>query len=229
MSYRPICDVWILARAKLRDGARYYGAYPAGFLHRARQLLGVRWEDPVLHVCAGLVKKNLYRGFGPHDRTLDLDPATEPDYLMDARRIGVGSEDLYPRPDFVVIGARRTSSVSTEYMRQKQVPLWPAIMIDRPYTAADHEHYNVPAEVFPSDLNDLLKRCLRCVEPGGRVGVLDYIWPHPGKWGKEVAVVGVGTGRNNRARWYTVFERLPEEVEDPLPKGRGHYNPMTDF
>lgn len=32
-------------------------------------------------------------------------------------------------------------------------------------------------------------------------------WPQPPKFGKEVAVVAVGTGRNNRARWFTVFER----------------------
>ena len=92
--------------------------------------------------------------------------------------------------------------------------LWPAIVIDRPYTPEDHEHYDVPADVFPAELNDLLKRCLRCVEPGGRVGVLDYLWPHPGKWGKEVAAIAVGTGRNNRARWFTVFERLFETIDE---------------
>ena len=31
MSYRPITDVWILGRPKVR----YYGAYPSGFLERA--------------------------------------------------------------------------------------------------------------------------------------------------------------------------------------------------
>lgn len=30
-SYRPICDLWILARPKVK----YYGAYPNGFLERA--------------------------------------------------------------------------------------------------------------------------------------------------------------------------------------------------
>ena len=46
MSYRPITDVWILARSKVP----YYGAYPAGFLHRARTLLGVDAVGAVLHV-----------------------------------------------------------------------------------------------------------------------------------------------------------------------------------
>jgi hypothetical protein len=40
------------------------------------------------------------------------------------------------------------------------------------------------------------------------VWILDWAWPHPGKYGLEVAVVGVGTGRNSQARWFTVFERI---------------------
>lgn len=36
MSFRPIADVWILARPKVK----YYGAYPNGFLERALPLLG---------------------------------------------------------------------------------------------------------------------------------------------------------------------------------------------
>jgi hypothetical protein len=60
MSFRPIADVWILARSKVK----YFGAYPAGFLSRARDLLGVGINDQVLHVCAGKVRKYPYRGFG---------------------------------------------------------------------------------------------------------------------------------------------------------------------
>jgi len=172
MSYRPICDTWILARSK----TKYYGAFPAGFLGRARALLGVGPEDRVLHICGGKVRDYPFAGFGPYDRTLDLDPACEPDFLQDARQ---------PLP---------------------RGP-WDAIMIDRPYTEADAAHYVPGAETLP-DLNDLLKRSLKHLAVGRRVGVLDYLWPHPGKIGKEVAVVGVGTGRNGRARWYTVFERI---------------------
>ena len=86
MSYRPITDVWFLARAKLNGGRKYYGAYLGGFPERARALLGVTINDPVLHVCGGMAKHYPYKGgFGPNDKTLDLDPQTEPDFLQDAR------------------------------------------------------------------------------------------------------------------------------------------------
>lgn len=85
MSYRPITDFWFLARAKLKGGKKYYGAYLGGFPERARALLGVTIDDPVLHVCGGMARHYPYRGgFGPNDKTLDLDPLTEPDFLQDA-------------------------------------------------------------------------------------------------------------------------------------------------
>lgn len=86
MTYRPVMDVWTLARCKYKGGAQRYGGYPGGFLKRARALLGVHIDDPVLHVCGGLVRQYPYRrAIGPNDRTLDLDPAVQPDYLQDAR------------------------------------------------------------------------------------------------------------------------------------------------
>lgn len=85
MSYRPITDVWFLARCKYKTGVKRYGGYPGGFPERARALLGVNINDHVLHVCGGLAKLYPYAGgFGPNDCTLDLDPSTEPDFLMDA-------------------------------------------------------------------------------------------------------------------------------------------------
>jgi len=85
MSYRPITDFWFLARAKLKGGVKYYGAYLGGFPERARVLIGCGINDAVLHVCGGMAKHYPYRGgFGPNDKTLDLDPATEPDYLQNA-------------------------------------------------------------------------------------------------------------------------------------------------
>ena len=178
MSYRPITDVWILARSKVK----YYGSFPAGFLGRARALLGVSSSEPVLHVCSGRVRDYPYSGFGDNDFTLDLDPDLQPDFLQDAR-------DELPRCPLTPDGK------------------WPAILIDRPYSEIDAAHYAPGAQKLP-DLNDLLKRSLQAVDKGGKVGTLDYFWPHPGKSGKEVAAVAVGTGRNNRARWYIVFERL---------------------
>jgi hypothetical protein len=86
LSYRPITDVWFLARAKLKGGRKYYGAYLGGFPERARILIGARITDPVLHVCGGMARLYPYAGgFGPYDKTLDLDPATQPDFLQDAR------------------------------------------------------------------------------------------------------------------------------------------------
>ncbi len=174
--YRPIADVWILARSKVS----YHGSFPAGFLHRAMTLLGVGPRAHVLHVCGGRVREYPYAGFGPNHRTLDLDPACRPDYLRDAR---------LPLPKR---GGRYA---------------WDAVLIDRPYTPRDAAAYTPGVFVFP-DINLLLRHGLAVVPPGHRVGVLDYTWPAPPRSATEVAVIAVGTGRNNRARWYTVFERL---------------------
>jgi hypothetical protein len=81
MSFRPIADTWILARSKVNR----YGAYPSGFLGRARALLGVGAQDEVLHVCGGRVRDYPFSGFGINDETLDLDPDVAPDFLHDAR------------------------------------------------------------------------------------------------------------------------------------------------
>ena len=88
MTYRPICDVWLLARAKLKAGQKYYGAYLGGFPERARSLLSASIQEPVLHVCGGMAKLYPYAGgFGPHDKTLDLDPNVAPDFCQDARNL----------------------------------------------------------------------------------------------------------------------------------------------
>lgn len=189
--YRPITDVWILARSK----TKYYGAFPAGFLHRARALMGIGPGASVLFVCGGKVREYPYPGsqvkgklaLDRKDKTVDLDAGLFPDFVMDVRK------ELPQRPaDGSGLG------------------LWDAVIIDRPYTEVDASRYEPGAATFP-ELNDLLKRSLELVPYGGRVGVLDYLWPHPGKRGLEVAVVAVGTGRNARARWFTVFERVKVE------------------
>lgn len=176
MSYRPITDVWILARSK----TKYYGAFPAGFLSRARALLGVGPEGIVLHVCAGMVRDYPFKGFGPFDLTVDIDPATEPDFCLDVR------------------------TQLRETFSDTQLD---AVLIDRPYSEEDADHYATGRATLP-DLNQLLRDSLALVPIGHRVGVIDYRWPMPPKNATEVAVVAVGTGRNGRARWYTVFERI---------------------
>lgn len=175
MSYRPLTDVWILARAKLKDGRKRYGAYLGGFPERARALLGVRLDEPVLHVCGGLAKLYPYAGgFGPNDKTLDLDPLCEPDFRQDAR---------LPYPD----GFR-------------------AVLADPPYSEVDAGQYPPGSTAYPTP-NQILRRGLDAVGPGGRVGIIHYIVPSPPPGTRFVAVAGVMCGFNNRMRVFTVFER----------------------
>lgn len=85
MSYRPLTDFWFLARAKLKGGRKYYGAYLGGFPERARAYLGITCDQPLLHVCGGMARHYPYAGgFGPNDATLDLAVETSPDYLQNA-------------------------------------------------------------------------------------------------------------------------------------------------
>lgn len=181
MSYRPICDLWILARAKLKphkngDKRSYFGSFPGGFPERARVLLGCSIDEPVLHVCGGAARFYPYaKGFGKNDKTLDLDPETEPDYLQDAR-----SE--YPR------GFR-------------------AILADPPYSTEDAKHYR-PGEYNYPKPNEIVKRSLEALEIGGRVGIIHYQLPGMPKNAKFLACVGVVVGFQNRIRVFSVFEKI---------------------
>lgn len=184
MSYRPITDVWILARPKIK----YYGAYPSGFLERARALLGVTINDPVLHVCSGEIKKYPFYGFGLNDMTLDQDESLKPDLLVDINQ-----------PDW-------TFKVKDKFRKYIGYVQPKAILADPPYTLEDHKHYKGFTE-FPEP-NKLLKDCLDILNTGGRVGMLHYIIPRPPKKTvKFVACVGVMVGFNNRIRAFSVFEK----------------------
>ena len=186
MTYRPITDVWILTRAKLKNGEKFYGSYPGGFPERARALLGVTISDPVLHVCGGKIKYYPYtHAIGPNDKTLDLDESLAPDFLQDAR-------DPFP----IMEGG------------------WPAILIDPPYSIEDAKHYSVGTDNYPSP-NLLLRNALMAVRPGGRVGILHYILPSPppdkiGFKTRFIACIGVVVGFNNRIRVFSVFERVAD-------------------
>lgn len=193
MSYRPITDMWILARAKLQGGVKYYGAYLGGFPERARALLGCTIHDPVLHVCGGMAKLYPYkRGFGPNDKTLDLDPDCQPDFLQDAR-------DPFPlcNPESIV-----SPSVSATHARR----LWAGILIDPPYSEGDAAQYKPGAERYPKP-NQLIAHALEVLPSGGRVGLIHYLLPSPPKGTIFVACIGVCCGFNNRMRAYTVFEK----------------------
>ena len=240
MAYRPITDIWMLCRPKVA----YYGAYPSGFLERARYLLGVTIFDPVLHVCGGKVKDYQSgpmrgKGLGPNDRTVDLDPEVEPDFLLDVRKLGTSAGDVFPhwtpadtvqrglmpdQPEFrhIETGMYEVESggegVFSTHSGADRRP-WAASLIDRPYTEEDAGNYNVGSDVLPS-LNDLLKRALAVTRIGGRVGVLDYYFPRPPTTGVTlVACIGVTVGWGNRMRCFSVFERT---AANPL-----EFNTMT--
>jgi hypothetical protein len=182
MSYRPITDMWFLARAKLKDGKKYYGAYLGGFPERARALIGASINDPVLHVCGGMAKHYPYKGgFGPNDRTLDLDPSTEPDILADAK------EPIDP------------------YWNWKEH--WAGIIADPPYSAEDASHYAPGAEAYPSP-GKLIENCMASLRVGRKVGIIHYMVPRCPKNAKFTACVGVVCGFNNRIRVFSVFERI---------------------
>lgn len=176
--------MWILARAKLKGGEKYYGAYLGGFPERARALLGCTISDPVLHVCGG--KASLYpykRGFGPHDQTLDLDQSLLPDFLQDAR-------SPFPQyPKSLSHGA-----------------YWGGILIDPPYSEVDAAHYAPGSDKYPKP-NQLIKNAFDALPVGRRVGIIHYILPSPPKNSVFVACVGVICGFNNRIRIYSVFEK----------------------
>jgi hypothetical protein len=182
VGYRPVTDLWFLARAKLKGGKKFYGSYLGGFPERARALLGCRIDQPVLHVCGGMAKLYPYkRGFGPADKTLDLDPACNPDFLQDAR-------DPWPVCSHITYSH------------------WAGVLIDPPYSEADAEHYAPGAAAFPKP-SLLLKRAFEVLPPGGRVGIIGYGLPKPPADAIFVAAVGVLCGFNNRIRCYSVFEK----------------------
>lgn len=177
MSYRPITDVWFLARSKVK----YYGAYPAGFLERARALLGVGYDDKVLHVCGGKVREYPYPRFalGRHDYTLDADPALAPDF------VGYAGHPLPMPPN----GGQ-----------------WAAVLADPPYSPEDAERHAPGPTAYPLP-SEVVRRMVDAVRPGGRVGILHYVVPRPTKEVRFVAAVAVITGYGNRVRVFSVFER----------------------
>ena len=187
-NYRPICDMWFLARAKLKNGEKYYGSYLGGFVERARVLIGANINSPVLHVCGGKAKLYPYsRAFGPNDKTLDLDPECKPDFLQDARK---------PFP--LALG---------DYNEKTNTHLWAGVLMDPPYSPEDAEHYKVGKEVYPTP-NQLVVNALEVLPIGGKVGIIHYILPRCPKNAKFVACVGIVCGFNNRIRCFSLFERL---------------------
>jgi hypothetical protein len=180
VSYRPIADVWILARSKVK----YFGAYPAGFLQRARDMLNVSIDDSVLHVCAGRVRDYPYKGVGPNDVTMDLDESLKPDIFGDA-----GAALDYER----AIAAH---------------PQIQAVLADPPYTPEFATRYKPGAEKFPTG-DAIVRNSIDILPIGGRVGILSLGWPrYPKTRARQVAIVGVLIGNGNLGRWFAVYEKI---------------------
>ena len=184
----------MLARCKYKDGLKRYGGYLAGFPERARALLGVNINDPLLHVCGGMARHYPYkRGFGPNDMTLDLDPACTPDFLQDAR------EPFPWKPDPI------NSPIPGVVFQNP----WPGILIDPPYSEEDAEHYVTGAAKYPSPMK-LVSNAMDVLPIGGRVGIIHYYPPKMPKNAMMVACIGVICGFNSRIRVYSVYEKLSD-------------------
>ena len=189
MSYRPITDVWILARPKVK----YFGAYPAGFLQRARDMLAVTADAQVLHICSGKVRdykcgpscsgNGHYHGLGKNDITADLDPALKPDLIFDARD-----------------RASYTAAISAH-------PQIQAALADPPYMKHFAAHYVPGADAFPSG-DTIVNNTLRILPVGARMGILSMGWPrYPTSISRPIAIIGVVVGNGNIGRWFAVYER----------------------
>lgn len=182
-SYAPIAYVKFCARPRID----YYGAYPLGFLKPARDLLGCRLTDVVLHVCAGKVHEYPYYGVGPLDVTMDLDPAVHPDIVGDARQIK-------PYAD-----ARDVHGILD------------GILADPAYSREEQANYGdgSPAwqDQWPSPAT-IVRNSIEILPVGGRVGVLSYELPrYPKDKARQVAVMAVYVGNGNMGRTFAVFER----------------------
>lgn len=181
LKYAPITATWLLARARLKGGRKYYGAYLGGFPERARVMIGCSLQEPLLHVCGGMARLYPYpRGFGRADRTLDMDIQTQPDYLRDARS---------PYPSACPKGSR-----------------WGGILIDPPYSKEDARHYRPGEDAYPEP-NLLVRNGLDAVPVGGKVGIIHYIVPQCPDDARFVALVSVFCGFNNRMRAFSVYEK----------------------
>jgi hypothetical protein len=80
--YRPITDMIICARPKVK----YYGAYPSGFLRRAKWLM----PGDMLHLCGGMARLDPF--FGPLDKTLDCRSDIGADFVADATHTGLDQQ-----------------------------------------------------------------------------------------------------------------------------------------
>lgn len=213
MNYRPITDLWILGRPKVK----YYGAYPAGFLERARPIMGVGIDETLWHLPGGMARKyNESRigphatlsGFGGNDKTFDLAEDCEPDYVVDLCEMDewIGDND----GDYVHIKTQKPTNLRGR--KHLCLPKPKGILIDLPYTENDAQHYSPGPEKLPK-LNSVFQNCLRVAGISTAIAVLDYKWPSPGKYKPDwicYACIAVTTGINQNMRTFTAWRRRYE-------------------
>ena len=204
MSYRPITDMWLLARPK----SKYYGAFPAGFLRRARDMLSCSQEDPVLHVCSGDIANykcgpgccgndHHWHGFGPNDITVDVDLTVKADYHLDVRAI----ESFH--------------TIANDHQIK-------GVLADPPYTKGFAANYKSGPDVSPS-ANIIVKHALAILPVGGRVGILSMEWPrYPKATARQIAIIGVLVGNGNVGRWFAVYERMSVHCSRSLDASNPH-------
>lgn len=108
MGYRPITDMWMLTRPKLRGGVRYYGAYLGDFPERSRVLLGASIYEPSTQPDFLQDARNpLPLNDGKSWRAVLIDPPYSPD---DAAHYELGA-DVYPSPYELVTNALRVVDI----------------------------------------------------------------------------------------------------------------------
>jgi hypothetical protein len=190
MSYRPFTDIWILARPK----SKYFGAYPAGFLRRARDLIGCTHDDQVLHVCSGDIasykcgpgckgNEKHKHGFGHNDLTMDVDHTLSPSYALDVRQ------------------RRNYERIISEN------PQIQGVLADPPYNEIFAKSYESGPLMCPTG-NELVSHAIAILPIGARVGILSMQWPrYPKATARQIALVAVYVGNGNIGRTFAVYEK----------------------
>jgi hypothetical protein len=130
----------------LNGGQKYYGAYLGGFPERARALLGATIDEPVLHVCGGMAKHYPYkRGFGPNDKTLDIDSEVSPDFHQDARDpLPNGFKAILMDPPYSEDDAEKYSAGRAAYPKPNTL-IKNALAAVRPGERVGLIHYMLPS------------------------------------------------------------------------------------
>jgi len=178
MSYRPVTDVCLMARPKVP----YYGAFPNGSLERMRLPLGAQIQDEILFVCSGRVRAYPCRGFGPNDKTVDINKKLRPDFVMDVR---------------LELPVKQGG--------------WRAMIVDTPYSRDEAKHYGTENQYpEPDPLLKLCLEHTRPGGRVGFLHWYWPRPPREvhGCPIKEVFVMPVSTGRASRIRNYVVFEKV---------------------